>query len=175
MTDLTTAQRHARRATGGCDCADPECALPEGRCYLCGNPYPHCSGTSGLEFTVCPKCSPQVIALYDHEARLLPLLARVAVDLRRKREQNTRLRDRLWRGGKDLERINARLALIDAAIEAREEPGVEGPPWAPFDEDGRGGFCIQRDDAQDHFESDEAAAHYVAKRLGIEMTYPEGA
>ncbi len=132
---LTLAQRQARADNGGCDCADPECTLTAGRCYLCGNPHAHCSGTFGLEFTVCPQCAPAVQALYDREAALLPVLARVGF----------------------------------------EDRGAEGPAWAPFDGAADGAFCIQRDDYRDHFESDDEAAAYVAKRLGLTMTYPEGA
>lgn len=133
-TKLTAAQRMTRALDGGCDCEDPACGLPNGRCYLCGNPHAHCSGTAYSEFTVCPTCAPAVEALHAHETRLLPLLARVGF----------------------------------------EDRGIEGPAWAPFDGDDDGAFCIQRDDSQDHFESDEAAAHYVAARLGLTMTYPEG-
>lgn len=132
---LTKAQRKARRADGGCYCDDPACRLPLGRCYLCGNPREHTSGTEGLEFTVCPTCAPAVQRLHAHETRLLPLLARVG----------------------------------------HEDRGIEGPAWAPFDEDNDGAFCIQRDDSQGVFESDDEAAAYVAARIGVTMTYPEGA
>ena len=43
-----------------CDCADPACGLPAGRCAVCGNP---CEADSGTE--VCPPCVARVRALYE--------------------------------------------------------------------------------------------------------------
>lgn len=44
-----------------CDCADPTCGLPSGRCAVCGNP---CEADHyGTE--VCAQCVPRIRALYE--------------------------------------------------------------------------------------------------------------
>lgn len=136
----------------------------DGRCYLCGARHPRCSGTAFEEFTVCPQCAPAVNALFEHECELLPLLARVSVGLR---EERARLQARP-------RRPEARIDKLNAMIEAIEEPGREGAAWAPFDEYGDGAFCVMKMDELDHFKSDRQAAHYVARRLGRAMAYPNG-
>lgn len=47
-----------------CPCDNPDCTLPAGRCYLCGNPVLHAS-TSGTE--VCAACVGAVEAAYQAE------------------------------------------------------------------------------------------------------------
>lgn len=44
-----------------CDCADPTCGLPSGRCAVCGNPCEADNG--GTE--VCPSCVTRIRALYE--------------------------------------------------------------------------------------------------------------
>jgi hypothetical protein len=41
-----------------CNCNDPSCTLPEGRCYLCGQPTPKANSAAWPreEFTVCLAC-----------------------------------------------------------------------------------------------------------------------
>lgn len=47
-----------------------ETSLPEGRCYLCGNPVEKVGDEDRIEYTVDARCLPKVKALYDKDVRL---------------------------------------------------------------------------------------------------------
>lgn len=69
MTTTTTARPFARYR--GCDCADPECTLPTGRCYLCGTPTEKANEWTEdrIEYTVGACCARKVLRAYREECR----------------------------------------------------------------------------------------------------------
>lgn len=61
-----------KKAKKRCDCADPACELPTGRCFLCGSPSERANGTAGdrIEFTIGTCCYRKVKKLHDRDPRL---------------------------------------------------------------------------------------------------------
>ncbi len=130
-----------------CDCDNPKCELPIGRCFICGNPSEKANRSAPIfiardgsrivsevhddrvEFTIGSCCFPRVLTLYERE----------------------------WN-----------------ALNRKSEPGW-APFNVATDQDGREFAEIQRDDSSGLFESDQAAAWHVAISLGAEPTYPDGA
>lgn len=61
--------REAHAEPSDCECDDPDCSLPLGRCCVCGTPC-----TAGYGTELCAGCIPKVAQLYEAERRTDPHL-----------------------------------------------------------------------------------------------------